>query len=58
METTKTPCVGECMSIALGDPICKGCKRTAEEVRDWNTYDDKRKIEINKRVKNESTKAN
>ena len=53
MEATKTPCVGECMSIALGDPICKGCKRTAEEVRDWITYTDEQKIKINKRIKNE-----
>lgn len=31
----KTPCVGFC-STTFGDPICRGCKRTLEEVDTWN----------------------
>jgi len=45
-----TPCVGICSATALGDPICRGCGRTAEEVRDWNTYSDERKREIMQRL--------
>lgn len=32
-----TPCEGTC-SCTQGDSICRGCKRTDEEVRDWNRY--------------------
>lgn len=45
-----TPCVGVCTATALGDPICKGCGRTAEEVRDWNKYPPERKQAINERL--------
>jgi len=31
-----TPCVGVCSSTALGDPICKGCRRTSYDVDHWN----------------------
>lgn len=43
---TSSPCVGVCTATSLGDAICRGCLRTAEEVRDWNTYSDEKKIEI------------
>lgn len=43
---TSSPCVGVCTATSLGDKICKGCLRTEEEVRDWNTYSDEKKIEI------------
>jgi predicted Fe-S protein YdhL (DUF1289 family) len=32
-----TPCIGICSSV-YGDPICRGCKRSAVEVIDWNRY--------------------
>jgi len=32
-----TPCIGIC-STALGDAVCRGCKRFAEEVTQWNGY--------------------
>lgn len=35
----RTPCIGIC-STALGDQVCKGCKRFAEEVTQWNGYTD------------------
>lgn len=44
---TASPCVGRC-SHCVGDDVCRGCGRTIEEVRDWNTYSDKQKIEVKK----------
>jgi hypothetical protein len=49
-DLTDSPCVGICSSTNLGDEICIGCKRTAQEVIDWNTYSDQQKIEINRRL--------
>ena len=34
-----TPCIGIC-STALGDDVCRGCKRFTEEVIRWNGYSD------------------
>lgn len=31
-----SPCKGVCSATALGDPICKGCGRTQDEVVHWN----------------------
>lgn len=35
----KTPCIGVC-STGIGDSVCRGCKRYAHEVIDWNRYSD------------------
>ncbi len=32
------PYVGICSCTQWGDDRCKGCGRTATEVRDWNTF--------------------
>ena len=32
-----TPCVGICSS-GIGDDVCRGCKRFAHEVIEWNSY--------------------
>lgn len=32
-----TPCVGIC-STGIGDEVCRGCKRFAHEVIEWNSY--------------------
>lgn len=37
MSKVKTPCIGRC-TCTLGDDTCKGCGRTANQVRDWNGY--------------------
>ena len=29
------PCIGVCSATQWGDAICKGCGRTATEIRDW-----------------------
>lgn len=33
----RTPCIGVC-STGIGDSVCRGCKRFAHEVIDWNGY--------------------
>lgn len=35
----RTPCVGIC-STTYGDLICRGCKRFAHEIIQWNGYQD------------------
>ncbi|MEX1196915.1 MAG: DUF1289 domain-containing protein [Pseudohongiellaceae bacterium] len=42
----KTPCIGICSTTSLGDNLCRGCKRFAFEVIDWNLYgaDEKRAV--------------
>lgn len=37
MIMVKTPCIGVC-STGIGDVVCRGCKRFAHEVIDWNGY--------------------
>ena len=49
-DLTDSPCVGICSSTNVGDAICIGCGRTAEEVIEWNTYTDGQKIGINLRL--------
>ena len=43
-KRTKKPCVGIC-SCTLGDPVCRGCGLTDEEVRDWNGYTEQQKLD-------------
>ena len=38
-------CKGVC-SHAVGDDVCRGCGRTVEQVRDWNSYSREQKIDI------------
>lgn len=45
----KTPCIGVC-STALGGNVCRGCKRFAHEVIDWNTYEATEKLVIEHRL--------
>lgn len=45
-----TPCKGICSTTNVGDNVCRGCGRTAEEVRVWNGLSKTEKIEINKRL--------
>lgn len=40
-----TPCIGVCSTV-YGDDICRGCKRTYEEVIDWIAYTPEQKLEI------------
>ncbi|MGJ8686799.1 MAG: DUF1289 domain-containing protein [Spongiibacteraceae bacterium] len=44
-----TPCIGVC-STALGDDVCRGCKRFSHEVIDWNSYSEEQKQFIDRRL--------
>jgi uncharacterized protein len=37
-QTKRTPCVGIC-STTYGDLVCRGCKRFAHEIVQWNGYE-------------------
>lgn len=45
----KTPCVGVC-STGIGDSVCRGCKRFAHEVIDWNAYSHEQRLVIAQRL--------
>lgn len=44
-----TPCIGVC-STGIGDTVCRGCKRYADEVIHWNSYNEAEKSAINSRL--------
>ena len=45
----KTPCIGVC-STGIGDVVCRGCKRFAHEVIDWNGYSQEQKRVVDRRL--------
>lgn len=49
MKKVKTPCIGVC-STGIGDDVCRGCKRFANEVIDWNSYTDEEKRNVIRRL--------
>lgn len=51
LKPVKTPCVGIC-STGIGDSVCRGCKRFAHEVIDWNSYSYEQKLLIARRLEN------
>ncbi len=48
-QAVKTPCIGVC-STGIGDRVCRGCKRFAHEVINWNSYSDAEKRLVNERL--------
>ena len=48
-ERVLTPCIGLC-STTYGDSVCKGCKRFAHEIIDWNRYDESQKMAVMARL--------
>lgn len=44
-----TPCIGVC-STAIGDSVCRGCKRFSHEVIDWNAYSEREKRFVDARL--------
>lgn len=48
-----TPCVGVCSTV-YGDDICRGCKRTSDEVIDWNRFDDDGKTAVYERLNHQA----
>ena len=47
--TRRTPCVGIC-STTYGDLVCRGCKRFAHEIVQWNGYEDEQKDRVWQRL--------
>ncbi|WP_226662091.1 DUF1289 domain-containing protein [Microbulbifer aggregans] len=48
-KKVRTPCIGVC-STGIGDNVCRGCKRFAHEVIDWNGYtEEQRRIIADRR---------
>ena len=45
----KTPCIGVC-STGIGDTVCRGCKRFAHEVINWNGYTQAQKRIVDQRL--------
>lgn len=45
----KTPCIGVC-STGIGDSVCRGCKRFAHEVINWNGYNEDQKRIVDARL--------
>ena len=41
-RSVSTPCIGVCSTV-IGDTVCRGCKRYAHEVVQWNRYDEEQK---------------
>ena len=47
------PCIGVCSVTQWGDDRCRGCGRTATELKDWGKYSNIEKKLINLRNANE-----
>ena len=45
MEKIESPCISVCEKNPI-NKYCKGCWRTMEEIEDWETYDEKERLEI------------
>ena len=45
VKRKRTPCVGIC-STTYGDLVCRGCKRFAHEIVEWNGYDDEQREQV------------
>lgn len=49
LPRVKTPCIGVC-STGIGDSVCRGCKRFAHEVINWNGYSEEQKTIVDARL--------
>lgn len=56
-DLPSSPCIGRC-STSLGDAVCLGCGRTAEEVDQWLRLDEEQKRLIWERVNTMDTLRN
>ncbi|MGH1373492.1 MAG: DUF1289 domain-containing protein [Cellvibrionaceae bacterium] len=48
-KRVRTPCIGVC-STGIGDQVCRGCKRFAHEVVNWNGYSNEQRYVIAQRL--------
>lgn len=56
MTRPDSPCIGYC-STALGDDVCRGCRRTFEEVTHWITYTPEQKQAVWNRLLSERSET-
>lgn len=49
IDSRRTPCVGIC-STTYGDLVCRGCRRFAHEIVDWNAYSDAQRVRVWERL--------
>jgi len=52
MNKVTTPCVNICV---LEYGVCKGCKRTNKQIRDWLKYTEEQRKEIMETLKDEQS---
>lgn len=45
----RTPCVGIC-STTYGDLVCRGCKRFAHEIVQWNGFSEQQRSTVSQRL--------
>lgn len=45
----ETPCIGICSTV-YGDDICRGCRRFADEIIEWNGFEPEKKEVVLKRL--------
>lgn len=50
MDSIRTPCIGICSTTSVGDDVCRGCRRYAHEVIQWNAYGDAEKRAVLDRI--------
>lgn len=50
-----SPCIGIC-STTLGDFVCRGCKRTRDEIDKWNAMTDEERDVVWARLEQEGIK--
>ncbi len=48
-KRVKAPCFGVC-STSLGDTVCRGCKRFAHEIIAWNSYSERERLLVVRRL--------
>lgn len=48
-KRVRTPCIGVC-STGMGGQVCRGCKRFAHEVVNWNAYSNEQRFIISQRL--------
>lgn len=50
--SAECPCVGHC-TTALGDDVCRSCRRTFDEITRWPEMSDEERRAVNRRIAQE-----
>jgi len=49
IDTPDCPCIGHCSTV-LGDDVCRGCRRTLDEVTRWPQLSEEERRAVNRRI--------